>query len=319
MKRALPMPVREVRNLLRKLALIIICLGLVVAAVGCNGENQTGPDQAGDQKTNEIMNEFHSITKKDTQKDTIVEELAAFIENNIKHVSREDASKMVNEFENLQKEYLPQLENMFFDEDIQTKINNEYKSITEHSDIKDPALKELITKTNNSGYRVETAEGTYFPIIDYEFYKKYRDHVTADLQDYIDIMAVESTNVPAKDAALVIGWDEIVKRALNQERFINTHSNSVKIGEIKQLYQKYVTFIIYGCNNTPLFSYDTKTFNPQAKDAYLNAVANNGNSELIKDLEEYLNVVIKNDNRLTNQVEEYRTSLRNKYVPEQNS
>jgi hypothetical protein len=311
--------IREVRNLLRKFALIIVCLGLVVAAVGCNGENQTEPDKTGEQKTAEIMNEFQSLTESDTQKDTIVEEVAAFIENNIKHVSREDASKMVNEFEKLQKEYLPQLENLFFDDDIQAGVNNEYKSITEQSAIKDPALKELITKTNNSGYRVETAEGTYFPIIDYEFYKKYRDHVTADLQDYIDIMAVESNTVPAKDAALVISWDEIVKRALNQERFINTHSGSEKIDEIKQLYQKYITFILYGCNNTPLFSYDTKTFNPQAREAYLNAVANNGSSELIKDLEEYLNVVIKNDNKLTSRVEEYRASLRKKYIPEQNS
>lgn len=51
----------------------------------------------------------------------------------------------------------------------------------------------------------------------------------------------------------------------------------------------------------------------------MNAVANNGSSELIKDLEEYLNVVIKNDNKLTSQVEEYRASLRKKYIPEQNS
>ena len=55
--------------------------------------------------------------------------------------------------------------------------------------------------------------------------------------------------------------------------------------------------------------------NPQARGAYLNAVANNGNSELLKDLEEYLNVVIKNDNKLTSQVEEYRNSLLNKYIP----
>ena len=305
--------------MLRKLALIIICLGLAVAAVGCYGENPKGPDKTGEQKTAEVMDEFQSLIERDSQKDTIVEEVAAFIENNIKHVSREDASKMVNEFEKLQKEYLPQLENMFFNEELQAKIYNEYESITKPSTIKDPALKELITKTKNSGYRVETAEGTYFPIIDYEFYKKYRDHVTADLQDYIDIMAVESNNVPAKDAALVIGWDEIVKRALNQERFINTHSGSEKIGEIRQLYQKYITFILYGCNNTHLFSYDTKTLNPQAREAYLNAVANNGNSELLKDLEEYLNVVIKNDNKLTSQVEEYRNSLLNKYIPEQNS
>ncbi|KJS13570.1 MAG: hypothetical protein JL56_07935 [Desulfotomaculum sp. BICA1-6] len=153
----------------------------------------------------------------------------------------------------------------------------------------------------------------YFPVIDYEFYKNFSAHVTNDMQDYIDIMAEESNEVPAKDAALVISWDEIVNRALNQEDFIETHSDSIKIDEIKQLHQKYVTFTLYGANNTPLFSYDAKTIDPEAKDAYLSAVANGGNSEFIKTLEGFLDVVKNNDDKLTNQVEQYRTDVSKKY------
>ena len=290
--------------MLKKLALLILCLSLVVAA-GCTTKKQAGFGTPEEPMANTVMNDFHSLT----QKDSSVEEVANFIKNNIANVSKEDASKMVDEFEKIQKNKLPQFENMFNEDVMQNKMNSEYKAIAAQSDIKDTQLKELLVKTKNSGYKVETAEGMFFPIIDYGFYKNFSSQVTPDMKDYIDIMAVESDKVPAKDAAIVIGWDEVLKRALNQEKFINTHRVSVKVGEVKQLYKKYFTFTLYGANNTPLFSYDTKTLNPKAKEAYLSAVANTGDSELLKTLSEYLDLVKDNSDKLTNQVEEYRDNV----------
>lgn len=302
--------------MLKKFAPLILCLSLAVTAAGCDPANQTGPvtapaQNATEQNVTEIINEFQAITGKDNS----VAEAAAFIHSYITAVSRADAAKMVVEFENMQREFLPQLESMFAADNIQNKMHQERAAVKEQTgNIQDSELKELIAKTKNNGYKVETAEGTYFPVIDYEFYKQFRPHVTADIQDYIDLMAVESNQVPAKDAALVISWDDIIQRALNQEKFIDTHSDSEKLNDVRQLYQKYVTFILYGCNNTPLFRYDTKTIAPEARDAYLNAVANDGNSALIKTLEEYMQVIINNDYQLTDQVTQHRTSVMNKYA-----
>jgi hypothetical protein len=252
-----------------------------------------------------VMNDFHALT----QKDSSAEEVAVFINNNICNVTKEDASKMVDEFENIQKKHLPQFESRFSEDGIQNKINSEYKSITAQSDIKDAELKELLAITKNSGYKVETAEGSFFPIIDYGFYKHYSAYVTPDMKDYIDIMAEESDRVPAKDAALVIGWDEVLKRALSQESFINTYKDSLKANEIRQLYKKYVTFALFGANNTPLFSYDSKTLDPEARDVYLNAVKDAGCSEFLKSLGGFLDLVKNNDYKLTNEVEKYRDNL----------
>jgi len=71
-------------------------------------------------------------------------------------------------------------------------------------------------------------------------------------------MAEESNNPPAKDAALVVGWDEVLKRALNQEKFIKRYEDSAKVGKVKELYRKYLTFTLFGLNNTPLFEYNSK-------------------------------------------------------------
>ena len=292
----------------KKLVLVILCLSLVVAA-GCNTENQTEPNTPSNQQANTVLDQFQTIT----QQITSAEEVANFLINNISNAPKEDAAKMVDEFERIQIEFLPQFESVVFETDMQNKINTEYQSITDQAEIDDPELKELITKTQNSGYKVETAEGMYFPVIDYEFYKNFSAHVTTDMQDYIDITAEESNHVSAKDAALIISWDEIIQRALKQENFINAHPDSMKVDEIKQLHHKYVTFTLYGANNTPLFSYDSKTIDPQARDVYVNAVTDNGNSEFLKTLDGFLNVVKNNDNKLTTQVEQYRTDVSAQY------
>ncbi|MDD4238704.1 MAG: hypothetical protein PHT62_09120 [Desulfotomaculaceae bacterium] len=97
------------------------------------------------------MNDFHSLTEKDSS----VEEVANFINNNIADVSQEDASKMTDEFEKMQKNNLQQFEKMFITDEVQNKINNEYQSITTQADIKDIELKELLTKTKTAATRLK--------------------------------------------------------------------------------------------------------------------------------------------------------------------
>ncbi|OPX87639.1 MAG: hypothetical protein A4E53_02418 [Pelotomaculum sp. PtaB.Bin104] len=290
--------------MLKKFALIIFCLSLAVAA-GCVVKKQTEQNTPKEPEANTIMNDFQALI----QKDSSVEEVAGFINNNISSVSEEDASKMVDQFEIIQKKNLPQFEIMFDEDGMQDKINSEYKAVTAQSDIKDSELKELLAKTKNSGYKVETAEGFFFPIIDYEFYKNFSSYVTPDVKDYIDIMAEESDKVPAKDAALVIGWDEVLKRALSQEKFINTHKDSVKVNDVKELYKKYVTFALYGLNNTPLFRYDSKILDPKAKEVYLDAVTNPGDSRFLKTLNGFLDLVKNNNCKLADEVEQYRDNV----------
>lgn len=290
--------------MLKKIALIIFCLSLVAAA-GCAEKEQTEPTTPKETEAKTIMDDYQTLI----QKDPSVEEVAGFINKNISGVSKEDASKMVDQFEEIQKKNLPEFETIFYEDEIQSKINSEYKSITAQSDIKDAGLKELMARAKNSGYKVETAEGMFFPVIDYGFYKNFSSYVTPDMKDYIDIMTVESDKVPAKDAALVIGWDEVLKRALSQEQFISTYKDSVKVDEVKQLYKKYVTFTLYGLNNTPLFSYDAKTLNPKAREVYLNAVVNAGDSEFLNTLGGFWELVKSNGYKLTDEVEQYRDNV----------
>lgn len=258
----------------------------------------------------EIMKDYEALLENN---DTLIEAVK-FMDENISKVSTDNAAIMVVEFEKAQKQFITKLEDEFYKDNgaIQNKINELNKpgfDITKIDEIEDSELKALLIKTRDNGYKVETAEGMFFPEINYEFYQKYSDKVTPDIKEYIDLMAVESNNVPAKDAALVISWEEVLKRALNQEKYIAQYKNSTKIDDVKALYKKYLTFTLLGLNNTPLFSYDSKLMDPDARKAYENFLKDGTNSDFVKILNDYMEQIKKNDYKLTDDLDKYRKDI----------
>lgn len=280
----------------RKIIVVIFLVLLMAVQIGCSTSS--------DEKA--IIDEFNNIIAKDI----MISEIVAFIDRNILSVSPENASIMILKLEEAQKEYLPKLEEKINASDAVRKnieIEHGYAlDINKIGSVEDEELKKLLINMRDSGFKFETIEGYYFPVINYEFYKKYSLHVTDDIKMYIDIMAVESNNVPAKDAAIIISWDEILKRAQNQEEFINKYPDSVRINEVKQLYKRYVYLALYGADNTPLFSYDQKVMVPKAKSRYLKAVADSEGSEFMKVITEFMKVLETKDYKLTNDVENFR-------------
>jgi hypothetical protein len=81
-------------------------------------------------------------------------------------------------------------------------------------------------------------------------------------------MAVELAQASLKDAAIVIGYRQLINRALSQEAFLAKYPKSNWAAQIESLFQSYKTLAYYGANNTPLFDYDKKTMQPNALKAY---------------------------------------------------
>lgn len=261
-----------------------------------------------------IMEEYNSLIKDNSS----LTDILKFIDKNIPQSSKTDGSAILDAFENAQKNYLTKLSEKYYeDQRIQDKISKIYKAdfdINKLDSIEDAKVKALLTETRDSGYKVDTAEGMFYPVINYEVYKKYSDSVSSDMKDYIDIMAVESNKAPAKDAALVISWDEMVNRAANLQKFIGQNKDSIKLQDIKNLYKKYITFTFLGLNNTPLFKYTTKVMSPEAKKAYGTTMVISNNNEYYKIIGDYLKILEKNNYTLTPEVDKYRKDTMNKLL-----
>lgn len=299
----------------KKTLIVAILILTVFITASCSGVNKPeapgntdAESEAKETKQAQIMEQFDKLVNDGVD----IKEYISFIDENIEFLSEENAIKLIIKMEELQKEYLVKLEDEYNKDNIQAKLlqlfETEYdlaKLVPENA--KDEDVKRILKDTKELGYKVETAEGMFFPVIDYAFYEKYSQYLTEDMKDYISIMAVESDKIPAKDAALVISWEELLERAFNMESFLEKHKDSVKYEDIKSLYSKYVSFIVYGLNNTPLFKYEDNTMNEKAKDAYRNAIDKDGN--LSKMLKGYYEVIEKNGFKLTEEVKKYREDM----------
>ncbi|GMA97393.1 hypothetical protein [Pelosinus sp. IPA-1] len=299
----------------KKLIASILLLVVLTALSGCVSFGAKSINETAQQKISEtninkdkaIIDEFKQMTQRN---DFTTEELIKFINEKISAVSSDSASMMILILEKNQQLDLTKLEEKYGNDKIQEKIAKNFRGDFSEgyiNNVQDKAIKDLLLETKNKGFKIETAEGFYFPVIDYSFYRKYQSNVTSDIAAYIDIMSVESDKAAVKDAGLMISWDEVVKRATNQERFIKEYSNSAKKEDVKTLLKRYLIFALYGTNNTPLFSYENKLMIPAAKKSYLETITSNGNEgSFSRIMSDYLTLVKKNDYKLTQDVDEYR-------------
>lgn len=239
-------------------------------------------------------------------------EILAYIKDNGSKLSTEQAVNLVLKLEQLQMERLPEMTDRYFEEDqsdlLTDKVYNFDTGKIQMDSVKNEGLRNVLEEAQSNGYKTETAEASFFPVIDYSIYTKFSVILPEDLSDYFSLMAVESGKKPASDGGLVIGWDEVFSRAIAQEQFILKYGKSQKLNEAKELYGKYVNFIFDGSMlpNTPHFTYNTKVLNPRLKESLLKAAEGGGDSPLEKAISDYLDVLKKNNFKLTAEVKQFR-------------
>ncbi|NLC53465.1 MAG: hypothetical protein GX770_05815 [Firmicutes bacterium] len=257
-------------------------------------------------KEEKVMAGYAALLAKE---DLTVAEVIAYVDQHIDEVAAENAGKLVLGLEWIQQEKLPAWQRRYDDSALQAKMAQVYQrnwALEDFKTAEDEEVRYLVAATIKNGYKVETAEGQFFPVLDYTFYRKYFEAISADLTAYFELMAVESEVTPVKDGALMISWEEVLQRAKRQEQFIDGYSGSTQVEPVRALLKRYVTFALFGCNNTPLFAYQTKEMDPEAKLAYNIFVAQETEGNFAALIKEYLHVLAANDYRLTEEVDAYR-------------
>ncbi|MDD3653571.1 MAG: hypothetical protein PHO01_05210 [Desulfotomaculaceae bacterium] len=299
-------------RIVQPLFLILTYLSVVVFLFGCTGPGSTASeDKLQDQA---VLAEFERLMRENAAE----KEILAFIDTNISKVTKEGANQLVTGYETRQKKSLEELDQQFaggkeekWTKTIPNGLHKEFGysfSMQQLDQIKDPEIKRMLEEVRDTGYLARSAEGMYFPVIDYQFYQQYYAYLSDDLKNYYTIMAVESKNPPAADAALLITPDEILKRIGAQESYIRNYSASAKRADIEELYLRYVNFYLSGLNNTPAFAYNTKVLRKDFQESYKNfdTSANGKFAEAFSGYRE----VLKNENyTLTDKVIQERQQV----------
>ncbi|QJD87472.1 hypothetical protein [Cohnella herbarum] len=124
------------------------------------------------------------------------------------------------------------------------------------------------SKDVRGGYKLITAEGFIFPIVDYGKLVSYADKMSISMKAYLDVMATESDAATARDAGLAISWDELANRALAAESYVVAFPDTPERKAIEIKYLNYLNMYLIGLNNTPIFDYDTFLILPEVKSQY---------------------------------------------------
>ena len=159
---------------MRKNSILLLTMAILLVFAGC--VYKQGPEDL--PSSGEIMDEFETVAARDI---VGVSHIVDFMDKNIDLVNAEHASGMILKLEEKQKEYMFVLEQTFYTEEMQEKFWEEddfEKNLNNPEELSDPDLKELVAGFVQDGFKIGRAEGSYFPIIDYSYYNKYKRYAT---------------------------------------------------------------------------------------------------------------------------------------------
>lgn len=135
-------------------------------------------------------------------------------------------------------------------------------------------------------------------VVDYDVYKTYRNVVTRDMSEYIDLMAIEN-KAPSS-------WQDIIKRALKQEKFINDFPESTLVNNMNVLHDRYINYTLYGFEHHPLFN--DGAIDSQALAAFKQAVLSERRSDYLTMLRQFIKRIDQSDGQLSDDIEAFRTN-----------
>ncbi|MEC0127584.1 hypothetical protein [Paenibacillus pabuli] len=277
-----------------------------------------------------VYHQFQMYWKNAIHSTSSLVQARKYLLNHIDEVGPWQATLMTLQLENLQKVKLADLDQKMYTELFQHVLSEAHSKIGYEQqltysrllkEIKDPAVRKLLQEASDLGFKVETSEGLYYPIINYEMYKKFQPYVKPDIVAYIDIMAAESNQPTTSDAALIITWNELIHRTLEKEAFLNNFPSSNRTSAVQN--SLYVSYLFYGSDNSPAYDWYTeeeiRTIDPEVKRAYEKAVAMrepNTKSVLLDTVEKILHLLDESNDELTPEIKEIIEQVEKQFANE---
>lgn len=234
--------------------------------------------------------------KKLAQSDVSAAELSKALDDKLAQASPETGDALVREMIAYYERRISDVQEKFDPQNVQQALQKlEWPPTDDQiAKLEDEKVRALVQETTDGGYKLETAEGMYFPVVDFGQLKRADTHVTAAMKDYIALLAVESDHKSASDGGLVIDWAEVAARAAQAEAYVAAHPTSPERADAEDLFAtRYIPFLLMGLSNTPVFDYETFKLDPKVKAAQQQAIADYPGTVAAKLTQQFLDVMEK--------------------------
>ena len=222
-----------------------------------------------------------------------------FVKESIENLDKDQADSMIWDYES----YLIQDLNVLL-KDYEIANSNPELSQTfdlgvkdNVSSVKDVQLKELLDKTINNGYIILKGGGYIYPEIDYNKIVQYKEYITSEVVDYLEIMEIETKNRFTYGEEIEIPLVDLLSRAMKAENYLVGNKESKASNKIYELYTQYIDGIILGSGNPYVLANEgTSIIKDEILDEYKTFIFNNKDSRTSEILNEYINILENNDN-----------------------
>ena len=284
-----------------KVTASILVLSLALAACGAKNNEPNEPTESASlpptQDSGELIaKHYRELTLAGVPAPEAYDELKKSMEQ----VQPAQADDLIRTLEQFYEQDLPKAEKAFEDSKVQQALSKLDWPFTEQAitELKDEEVRTLVENTVAGGYKVETAEGMYFPVVDYGRLLTYGDQVTISMKAYLDLMARESDAPSAKDAALVISWDELASRLLASESYLVTFPDTPERKRVEYSFLRYLSSYFIGMSNTPIFDFETFAIRPELKSQYEQMAASHGETIVGQYAKEFLSILEESKGQL---------------------
>lgn len=151
-----------------------------------------------------------------------------------------------------------------------------------------PEMKAYQEKLTKNGFGIGMVEGSTYYLQNRDFLKEYfYPKVSESLKEYLIQKNKEAKEMYASDGGLIISPTRLAERIIWTENFIKENPNFYDplMEELKWSKKAYMTTLLEGMDNTPLFDYETKEMNQDFEEAYrtvVNSYADTETAALVK-------------------------------------
>jgi hypothetical protein len=156
---------------------------------------------------------------------------------------------------------------------------------------KDPLTKSLA----QVGWTVKVSEGDYYlGELPNWFATEFKEILTPAYREYFRLRSQEIRQGFAEDAGLLISWEQLRKRIITWENFLDRHPDFVEKAKIQPYLAAYLSTYLGGMDNSTIYDLNNMALKKEVKASYENFIKQNKKSKYQQIVKEYYEMIKKN-------------------------
>ena len=277
--------------------LLYITLLLFISCKSSNKEEIKNSDFSYDYLINKIKESESELNKVNCDYASVKKYIETLDSNSIASIpiAEKIVIKCIPNLDSAKRDELFVIFNTFINkvsDNITDSLEIKYDSITNklYENIDDAEIKEFKKCLDLCNLQLAASEGTFYIELKYDYcYNLFKKKVSPALEEYLRILSIDKHEQFDEDAALLVSFDEVYKRVIVWEDFINKYHGFVLHKEAKDNFNTYLTILLTGEENTPAFDYENGTLMPDLKTLFEKIISKDEGRRSTKIISEYFN------------------------------